>query len=215
MSFFSTLYAHVILRGGSDKLVWVGAKDGRFTVKSFYNTLSGDSFSLLPWREVWRSKVPMRVAFFVWEVLHGKILTIDNLRRRGLCVIDWCYLCKADAESVDHLLLHCSVASDLWNFVFRMVQLSWVMPATIVGVIQCWKKKFRDPLATVIWKMIPSCLWWCLWRERNTRCFQNSAHSSAQLQETFLVSLYCWVIAVMGGAFVDYFDFVSFFICMF
>jgi mannosylglycoprotein endo-beta-mannosidase len=215
MSFFGTIYAHVIRRGGSDKVVWLGSKDGRFTVKSFYTSLRGDTSSSIPWRDVWRSKVPMRVAFFVWEVMHGKILTIDNLRRRGICVIDWCYLCKGDAESIDHLLLHCSVASELWNFVLSLTQLTWVMPASVVGVLQSWKKKFKDPLAKAIWKMIPSCLWWCLWRERNTRCFQNCANSSAHLQDNFLFSLYCWVNAVLGQSFVDYFDFVSFFICMF
>jgi hypothetical protein len=33
----------------------------------------------------------------------GKILTIDNIRKRNLIVINRCCLCKADGETIDHL----------------------------------------------------------------------------------------------------------------
>jgi hypothetical protein len=50
------------------------------------------------------------VAFFVWTAALGKILTHDNLLRRGIVVVEWCVMCKKHGESVDHLLLHCDVA---------------------------------------------------------------------------------------------------------
>ena len=28
-------------------------------------------------------------------------------------ILDWCYMCKCNGESVDHLFLHCPVAMDL------------------------------------------------------------------------------------------------------
>jgi hypothetical protein len=33
-------------------------------------------------------------------------------------VVNRCWLCKSDGESVDHLLLHCGVANALWNVIF-------------------------------------------------------------------------------------------------
>jgi hypothetical protein len=30
-------------------------------------------------------------------------------------VIEWCCLCKKSGESIDHLLLHCEIAWDLWS----------------------------------------------------------------------------------------------------
>ena len=71
-----------------------------------------------PRRLVWQLKVPPRVAFFSWSTSLGKILTTNNLCKRRIVVLDWCYMCKRCGESVDHLLLHCPVACELWSLVF-------------------------------------------------------------------------------------------------
>jgi hypothetical protein len=33
-------------------------------------------------------------------------------------VVDWCCICKKSRETIDHLLLHCEVARDLWVSIF-------------------------------------------------------------------------------------------------
>jgi hypothetical protein len=43
----------------------------------------------------------------------GKILRIDNLRKRNVVVVEWCYMCKTSGESIDQLLIHCEVARAL------------------------------------------------------------------------------------------------------
>ena len=48
--------------------------------------------------------------FLYLDTVLGKILTIDNLRKRNLIVINRCCLCKLDGETIDHLLLHCEIA---------------------------------------------------------------------------------------------------------
>ena len=57
------------------------------------------------------------MAFFVWIVDLGKCLTIDNLRKREVWILDWCYICKCNGELVDHLFLHFPAAMDLWSMV--------------------------------------------------------------------------------------------------
>ena len=66
-----------------------------------------------PWKSIWKSKAPTRVAFFVWMAVLGKILTLDNLRKKNIIVMEWCCMCKYSGESIDHLLLHCEVAIEL------------------------------------------------------------------------------------------------------
>jgi hypothetical protein len=76
----------------------------------FYQVLSIPASSSFPWKSIWRVKVSLRVSFFVWTTALGKILTLYNLRKKKVILVDWCYMCKKSGESIDHLLLHCEVA---------------------------------------------------------------------------------------------------------
>jgi hypothetical protein len=72
------------------------------------------------------------VAFFVWSAALGKILTHDNLYKRNVVVIEWYCICKTNGESIDHLLLHCEVARDLWSYIFILFGIEWVVPRTVL-----------------------------------------------------------------------------------
>ena len=58
---------------------------------------------------------------------------MNNLRVQGLCVVDWCSMCKQSGEFADHLLLHCCFAYDIWSMVFGMIGLVWVMPQSALA----------------------------------------------------------------------------------
>jgi len=75
-----------------------------------------------------------------------------------------------------HLLLHCDVASTLWNHVFSWFGMSWVMPRRVVDLFSCWWKAGRSRSAAV-WKMVPICILWCVLKERNLRCFEDFENS--------------------------------------
>ena len=107
--FMDIVYSSKVRGVGLDKVGWKIARSRGFKVSSFYLSFYPPSLSF-PWRLVWHSKVPPRVAFFSWSASLGKILTTDNLRKRRIVVLDWCYMCKRCGESVDHLLLHYPLA---------------------------------------------------------------------------------------------------------
>jgi hypothetical protein len=85
-----------------------------------------------------------------------KILIADNLRKRHIIIVDRCCLCKKNGESVDHLL-HCNVASALWNTIFTRFGMSWVMPRKVIDFFNCWWKS-RRPRGAMIWKMVSICI---------------------------------------------------------
>lgn len=48
----------------------------------------------------------------------GKILTNDNLRKRGVILVGWCSLCRCSGETMDHLLINCDyvyACGAMWN----------------------------------------------------------------------------------------------------
>lgn len=75
-------------------MVWKASKSGEFSMKSFYSTLELENEVLAPSKLVWGSWAPSKVGFFFhgkqlregfspWEAAWARILTIDQLRRRG------------------------------------------------------------------------------------------------------------------------------------
>ena len=114
------LYSYPICRGSLDEMCWRPSSRKIFTVRSYHLLLSQPSQSSFPWKSVWKAKVPTRVAFFTWTAALERILTVDNLRNRRVIIVDWCCMCKDHGESVNHLLLHCIVAQELWSLIFAL-----------------------------------------------------------------------------------------------
>lgn len=94
---------------GGDWVQW-RLKNGDVYIFSYYNALRGSSSVISPWKGIWGVKAFRRVFFFVWMAAWGKILTGENLRRRGFTIVDWCCMCHSSGEIVDHLLIHCGRA---------------------------------------------------------------------------------------------------------
>ena len=119
-----TLFEHVsarIPRGeGDDVLIWQLNRIGIFDVCSFYNSLLKVPSISFSWQSIWCIKIPKRVAFFLWTAARNWILTIDNLVKKNLPLVNWCCLFRCDEETMDYLLLHCKFAHALWSEVFLM-----------------------------------------------------------------------------------------------
>ena len=119
---------------------WRPAKSRVFEVRSYYHSLSSPNGMLLPWNMLmWsRSLLGLQVAFFSWTAALGKILSTGNLRKRGIKVLDQCCMCKRDGESMDHLLLHCPIAYELWTMVFCLFGIEWIMPKRVINMFAAW-----------------------------------------------------------------------------
>ncbi len=75
------------------------------------------------------------MCFFVWLVAWNEILTCDTLIRRGYTLASWCCMCRCNGESLDRLLLHCSMARVLWNFVFQSFGIEWVISEEVMELL--------------------------------------------------------------------------------
>uniref|UniRef100_A0A2N9F893 AAA+ ATPase domain-containing protein n=1 Tax=Fagus sylvatica TaxID=28930 RepID=A0A2N9F893_FAGSY len=90
LAFFSLLHSHIPQREAIDKLTWKLNHKGTFDCRSFYHALHIPKEERFPWKSIWAVKAPRRVAFFVWTVTWGRILTCDNLKKRGYVMQSWC-----------------------------------------------------------------------------------------------------------------------------
>jgi len=146
---------------------------GLFEVKSYYEVLNRKDGPSFPQKSIWRVKASTRVAFFVWVVALGKILTHDNLRKMNFMVIDWCCMCKKSGESIKHLLLHCKVARDPWSYALTLFSVEWIMSRMVLELLTSWGASFGYGPAKEVWRLIPWFLMWCIWRKWNERHFED------------------------------------------
>ena len=57
-----------------------------------------------------------------------------------------CYMCKEEEETSDNILLHCSKARILWQLIFALFDVRWVMNSLVRRLIELrrffrWLKK--------------------------------------------------------------------------
>ena len=107
----------------------------------------------------------------MWTAIHGQILTLDNLMLRGRPLANCC-LCCCNAESVDYLLLSCLIAHSLWMYMLRLFGMEWVMLGSVADLFSCWYH-WLGKHSSDIWDLVPRCLLWTIWTERNHRSFED------------------------------------------
>ena len=73
--------------------------------------------------------------------------------------------------------------------VFGLVGVCWVIPMSVVGLFACRQGRFGRHCNGDIWKVVPLCLMWCIWKERNSRCFEDIEHSMPDLKLLFFRTL--------------------------
>jgi len=92
LRFFNKLNEANLGDSTTDKVRWDLSTKGCFTVRFFYLKLLDLNYSSsktlcersFPCKLIWRSLAPIKVSFFVREASHGKILTCDNLQKKGI-----------------------------------------------------------------------------------------------------------------------------------
>ena len=196
LTFFNFIQSRIPTSVGPDSMHWRPRQHGVFDTKSFYHVIDGTQDIKFPWKAIWQVKAPRRVSFFGWSAAWGKILTCDNLMRCGYTMAGWCSMCRLDGETGSHLMIHCSLASGLWHSVLRSFGVVWVFPDSIINLLYGWYNRFGKHDSSV-WNLVPLCLMWIIWRERNSRVFEDKDHSQSKLTELFFGTLFDW--ARVGG----------------
>ena len=66
-------------------------------------------------RVLWESNYPLKITLTFWLAINNKLLTWENLRKRGFQGIGFCSLCKLGEELTSHLFGSCTYAGQVWN----------------------------------------------------------------------------------------------------
>ena len=77
--------------------------------------------------------------FLLMGCLLGENLNSRELSKRNIILVSWCCLCKENGVTFDYLLLHCPFLKEIWDLVFALFGLQWLMPRKVIDLLACWQ----------------------------------------------------------------------------
>ena len=97
-----------------------------------------------------------------------------------------CPLCVSDEENADHLLLHCSFASEVWKDSLKISLDRFSMPANTQELMKTWANispfnTAKKDILKASWMWLPKFICWKLWNERNNRIFREKSSTTARV----------------------------------
>lgn len=173
-----------IQEGARDSLRW-DPSGAEYTTKAGYHHLCANAFPQdiwNHWKLVWKAEAPPKVKFFCWLLMKGKILTAENLKKRGIIGPSRCPICLQEEETMQHLFISCKGAANCWKQLAAVGRAEWNPNPSIVEVIKNWKKlcpwkSKKIKLSQRIWNTLPLTLLWSIWIARNKKVFQEKNHN--------------------------------------
>jgi hypothetical protein len=101
---------------GNDVPMWPGDRMGYFTVKAAYQLLTGDYYATtdIIWKKLWKLEVMERVRVFIWQMMHGRLLT-KTMTARWNFGNSFCDNCSQFEETISHVVRDCLIAMQTWN----------------------------------------------------------------------------------------------------
>lgn len=143
----------------------------------------------------------LKEKLFTWLVMRNRIWTADRLERRNLPRPAACPLCDQAPESVDHLLVQCPFARQVWFLILRAKGLGSLFPAQAASVKAWWcspavnqptirKKEVTTLLVAGLRK---------IWLERGSPVFENKSVTAHRVADLAIEEFELWITDLRQG----------------
>ena len=97
-----------------------------------------------------------------------------------------CFLCCKEVESVDHILSHYNKTRAVWHLLFSLFVVFWVLPSSVKETLTSWHRSFVGRKGKKVWRAVPLCLFWTIWKEMNSKVFENNKHFIHRIKLNFV-----------------------------
>jgi hypothetical protein len=104
----------VSLSDDEDMVRWALEKSGCFSTSSLYRFLSSGGVHSRRMEEIWGTKLPLKIRIFLWQVVHDKLQSAEQLKKWEWKGDIECQLC-GKLENVDHILFRCVCSWFVWT----------------------------------------------------------------------------------------------------
>ncbi|CAL5365331.1 unnamed protein product [Camellia sinensis] len=196
-----------------DHCLWRASNSGVFSVASMWKRLELANGPTVPITKfLWKNAAPPKAQFFTWLAWKGRLKTAEFMQRIGAIpanVSPLCVFCKAEVETINHVLLLCPLVWKLWSALVNWWEVQWATPGSVAILLDWWSgMKFRKKEFN-IWKVVPLAMLWSLWKLRNECLFNNGSADFAQVVELLKVRIALWIKSYVKGVNYNVHDIVA------
>ena len=139
-------------------------------------------------------KEALKLMSYANRPFHTPVLQCDKIVRKNnqtvkVSLASRCALCGKDEEFLEHLLIHCPKVWCMWTAIFSLSGGGWVCPFMVKDLMLGWLRLPLRKKDAKLWRAVPLCLIWAIWKERNRVVFEDKAFSKTRLKSCLLFSL--------------------------
>ncbi|KAJ4769913.1 hypothetical protein LUZ62_054170 [Rhynchospora pubera] len=96
-----------------DAMCWRWDPKGSFSTHATYNFLAFRGIQVIKTNTLWKLGIQHKIKAFMWLMMHNRILTKENLSKKGWQGNTYCIFC-GQLETCDHLFCNCSYMQHIW-----------------------------------------------------------------------------------------------------
>ncbi|XP_027155554.1 uncharacterized protein LOC113755889 [Coffea eugenioides] len=183
-----------------DSLIWKHCKTGQYTVASGFkhlqqkmrkrreesNKREGCSYQQTDrklWKALWKLPIKYKLKIFVWKCINNGIPTKAQIFHRTQRGEPICCGCGEKEESIEHMLLQCTIAKGIWKFAL----VNWDGLEDQTGYFKQWwtsmmmhtrtRREGDDHIALTVNVL------WQIWKSRNARIFNSAQQHPLKVSE--------------------------------
>jgi hypothetical protein len=163
------MMSEIQLTNSQDSVRWILERSGNFTTSSLYNELTFTGFSDRCMLCLWKTKVPLKIKIFLWQVIHDKIQSTEQLKKREWSGPIECKLCGLH-ESTTRIFFECVMAKFCWCAVREVMD--WPRSPICSEDVFCLCRGVSNRLSKRVLLLFSSVAW-SLWLICNEFVFQD------------------------------------------
>jgi len=126
---------------------WGWGPTGAYTSKQGFVALQAQHSRIHTstlWQHVWDPFGLPKINFFCWVLMHRRVLTGDNLAKRGIIGPHRCPLCCSAQKTLDHLFIDCPFTQEIWTQAMHGLNSQTPSQLTVVNVFTSLERAFSS-----------------------------------------------------------------------
>ncbi|XP_074320736.1 uncharacterized protein LOC141657402 [Silene latifolia] len=154
---------------------------GRFQVAKIYEHIR-PHYARVRWaKAIWNSSIIPKYSFICSLAVQKKLLTVDNINRHGLCLMNRCTLCRRSSETHTHLFFKCEFTDALWRRLLGWMQVMGRTNDLRTELTWCTSRRRHKHWKMNWFRCCLSAAIYVIWQERNARLFAEKESSLSNL----------------------------------